>query len=154
MWQVDAAPFTIPIGNSRRIEPLGCLDDYRYIVEREDPRCSKVNIIDPARITFTEPVHPGHVRPPEREPELVPLGGRAWRTLWQERETIPDWLWESCKGPNFSQFYFDGMEIFNEHNVYCWAFLRRRGKTVYWGFCVSDYNWGTFFPAIALRPGR
>jgi hypothetical protein len=158
MWAVDETPFDLKVGTFQSIPALGCSPDYIYKLEREDLRMAGLKFIDPDAVHFVEPINPNRMHPPERlRNEHVPLGGRAWRTLWQRRTEIPESWWEICyhQELGFSQFYFDGMEIFNPHLYYCWAYLRRFKGQIYWGFTPTEYSWnGYAIPAIAMKPSR
>lgn len=149
MWIIDPVPLEIvPCTKSSPLPLSYSYDDefpectYCYIVANEDPRCVVQMMLNPACVAFV---------PPQLPQSETPLGGRAWRMLWQRRMEIPEAWWQECeRGLPFAQFYFTGVDVRNPHGVRCWPYLRRRHGVVCWGFHPVPYNWGVEFPAIVL----
>ncbi len=159
MWAIDNKPFMIEVGTFGSIPRFGCAPDYVYRVNRVERNAGAVKFIDPNLVRFTQPQNPARGRLPIefRKPNEIPFDGRAWRTLWEHRSEIPKIWWDICYHPvlGFSQFFLDGVEIFNPHGEYCFAYLRLYKGQVYWGYTPCEYFWsGIAQSAIIMRHSR
>jgi hypothetical protein len=149
MWEIDPEPFKLAACTKGNLVPLSYWLDgefpectYTYTVAGEDIRCLNQDVIDPARVRFI---------PPKELCRDTPLGGRAWRELWQRRNEIPAEWWAQCSElDSMAQFYCTGIDIHNPHGVRCWPYLRRTRGSVWWGYSPITYDWGQQFPALVL----
>ncbi|MEK7109554.1 MAG: hypothetical protein AAB919_03970 [Patescibacteria group bacterium] len=153
MWPIVSEPFDIARRDPAKKPPFWHALDYTYRFDSEDRHNRRLKEIELGRLVLAEPLSAKESLR-IRNRNYIRLGGRALLTLWQNRNEIPERLWERHEetlphtGAKVSSFAVDGLRILNPHGAACTFYLVRFGGEVRWGITPVTYNRGPNFKAL------